>query len=55
LKPTPLERAEVLEQLRALERGHAIAVRLAPEPFPPGIDTEEDLAAAERIFTGGAQ
>lgn len=50
LVPTPLERAESLEQLRALEHGHAIAVRLAPEAFPPGVDTEEDLARAELIL-----
>lgn len=50
LPPTPLERAESLEQLRALEHGHAIAVRLAPEPFPPGIDTEDDLLAAQRML-----
>jgi len=48
LPPTPLERAEALEQLRALEHGHAIAVRITPEPFPPGVDTVEDLARAER-------
>jgi 3-deoxy-manno-octulosonate cytidylyltransferase (CMP-KDO synthetase) len=47
LEPTPLERAESLEQLRALEHGFSIAVRLAPEPFPAGIDTETDLAAAQ--------
>ena len=47
LEPTPLERAESLEQLRALEHGFSIAVRLTPEPFPPGIDTETDLAAAQ--------
>ncbi|HEY3519872.1 MAG TPA: 3-deoxy-manno-octulosonate cytidylyltransferase [Rhodanobacteraceae bacterium] len=47
LEPTPLERAESLEQLRALEHGYSIAVRLAPEPFPAGIDTETDLAAAQ--------
>ena len=43
LAPTPLERAESLEQLRALEHGHAIAVRVAPEPFPAGVDTPADL------------
>lgn len=45
---TPLEQTESLEQLRVLEHGHAIAVRLTPEPFPPGIDTEADLARAEQ-------
>lgn len=48
LSPSPLERAEALEQLRALEHGYPIAVRVTPEPFPPGIDTPEDLARAER-------
>lgn len=42
-----LERLESLEQLRALEAGWRIAVDLAPEPFPPGVDTPEDLARAE--------
>jgi 3-deoxy-manno-octulosonate cytidylyltransferase (CMP-KDO synthetase) len=48
LPPTPLERAESLEQLRALEHGYRIAVRIAPESFPAGVDTEDDLAAAQR-------
>lgn len=52
LAPTPLELAERLEQLRALEHGHAIAVALAPEPFPGGVDTAEDLARAERFLAG---
>ncbi|NII10371.1 3-deoxy-manno-octulosonate cytidylyltransferase [Oleiagrimonas sp. C23AA] len=47
LPATPLERVESLEQLRALEHGYAIAVRMTPEPFPPGVDTEADLARAE--------
>jgi 3-deoxy-manno-octulosonate cytidylyltransferase (CMP-KDO synthetase) len=47
LPRTPLEQAESLEQLRVLEHGYPIAVRLTPEPFPPGIDTAEDLARAE--------
>ncbi|MCP1374843.1 3-deoxy-manno-octulosonate cytidylyltransferase [Dyella lutea] len=51
---TPLEQAESLEQLRVLEHGHAIAVRLTPEPFPPGIDTEADLERAERWLAGQA-
>jgi len=45
---TPLEQAESLEQLRVLEHGYPIAVRLTPEPFPPGIDTAEDLQRAEQ-------
>jgi 3-deoxy-manno-octulosonate cytidylyltransferase (CMP-KDO synthetase) len=47
LPRTPLEGVEALEQLRVLEHGHAIAVRLTPEPFPPGIDTQADLDRAE--------
>ncbi len=46
LPRTPLEQTESLEQLRVLEHGHAIAVRLTPEPFPAGIDTEADLKRA---------
>lgn len=42
-----LEQVESLEQLRVLEAGARIAVGLTPEPFPPGIDTPEDLARAE--------
>lgn len=42
-----LEQLECLEQLRVLEAGHQIAVALSPVPFPPGIDTEHDLARAE--------
>ena len=45
---SPQVMAEALEQLRALEAGHRIAVALAPEPFPAGVDTPEDLARAER-------
>jgi 3-deoxy-manno-octulosonate cytidylyltransferase (CMP-KDO synthetase) len=50
LARSPLERIESLEQLRALEHGFAIAVREAPEPFPPGVDTAEDLARIERLL-----
>ena len=43
-----LEQTESLEQLRALEAGWRIAVRLTPSPFPPGVDTPDDLARAEQ-------
>jgi len=46
MPPGALEQVEALEQLRALEAGHRIAVALAPEPFPPGVDTPEDLERA---------
>jgi len=48
LPPGRLERIESLEQLRALEAGFRIRVELTPADFPPGVDTEEDLARAER-------
>ena len=47
LPPGRLEQLELLEQLRALEHGARIAVAISPEPFPPGVDTPEDLARAE--------
>jgi 3-deoxy-manno-octulosonate cytidylyltransferase (CMP-KDO synthetase) len=50
LPPTRLERVESLEQLRALEHGFSITVRIAPEPFPAGVDTAEDLARVERLL-----
>ena len=49
LKPAPLERTEILEQLRALEHGYTIAVSIAPEAFPAGVDTPEDLARVRQI------
>ena len=55
LPRTPLEQIESLEQLRALEHGFAIAVRIAPEPFPPGVDTPEDLARVERLMGAGGR
>lgn len=50
--PSPLELAEKLEQLRALENGLAIAVAVAREVPGPGVDTEEDARAAERLLRG---
>ena len=49
LPPGKLELAEALEQLRVLEAGFRIAVGLTPVPFPPGVDTESDLARANLV------
>ena len=46
-KPTPLERAESLEQLRALENGVKVHV-LVTATGSPGIDTPEDAMALEQ-------
>ena len=53
LAPTPLERAERLEQLRVLEHGFRIrTVEVAGEPV--GVDTPGDLARVRRLVAGGA-
>ena len=46
-KPTPLERAESLEQLRALENGVKIHV-LVTAKGSPGVDTLQDATALEQ-------
>ena len=46
LEPTPLERAESLEQLRALENGLRIRVLTGARPSW-GVDTAEDAAAVD--------
>lgn len=45
LPPSPLERREKLEQLRALEAGMSIGVAVVNE-VPAGVDTQEDLEKA---------
>lgn len=45
LRPTPLERAERLEQLRALEHGHRIRVGVVSGVPHGGIDTPQDYRA----------
>ena len=49
LPPSPLERAECLEQLRFLEHGIPIVVMETEEPTI-GVDTEDDLAAVEALL-----
>ena len=50
LATSPLEIAESLEQLRVLWHGYRIAVHLASELPPAGVDTPEDLARVRAFF-----
>ena len=49
MEPTPLEQAESLEQLRALENGYRIKVVETKAKFV-GVDTAEDLAKVNEIY-----
>jgi 3-deoxy-manno-octulosonate cytidylyltransferase (CMP-KDO synthetase) len=49
LPPSPLERRERLEQLRALEAGMRIDVALV-DVAPLGVDTPEDLRRAREML-----
>jgi 3-deoxy-manno-octulosonate cytidylyltransferase (CMP-KDO synthetase) len=51
LPPSPLERRERLEQLRALEAGMRIDIALV-DGVPLGVDTPEDLEKARAMLTG---
>jgi 3-deoxy-manno-octulosonate cytidylyltransferase (CMP-KDO synthetase) len=51
LPPSPLERSEALEQLRALENGIPIRV-LVVDKGSFGVDTAEDLEKVERMLAG---
>jgi 3-deoxy-manno-octulosonate cytidylyltransferase (CMP-KDO synthetase) len=48
-KPSPLERTESLEQLRAIENGVRVHVLVTKEGSP-GIDTPQDAKALERML-----
>ncbi|TPN36706.1 3-deoxy-manno-octulosonate cytidylyltransferase [Mesorhizobium sp. B2-3-3] len=50
LKPSPLERRERLEQLRALEAGMRIDAEVV-QSLPLGVDTPEDLERARTILS----
>ena len=50
LPPSPLERRERLEQLRALEAGMRIDVAIV-DTVPLGVDTPEDLETARAMLT----
>jgi 3-deoxy-manno-octulosonate cytidylyltransferase (CMP-KDO synthetase) len=52
-KPSPLERAEALEQLRALENGVNIHV-VVTKSGSPGVDTPDDARAIERQLLASA-
>ena len=54
LPPTALERAEALEQLRALE--HGIRIKAIETSYDTiGVDTPDDLARVRRLVTAGAR
>lgn len=50
LEPAPPEQAEALEQLRALWNGYRIAVHIALEAPPAGVDTPEDLERIRQLL-----
>ena len=53
LEPTPLERTEALEQLRALE--HGIRIRAVETAYDSiGVDTPEDLEQVRRLLAASA-
>ncbi|MEP6679129.1 MAG: 3-deoxy-manno-octulosonate cytidylyltransferase [Betaproteobacteria bacterium] len=52
LPPAPIERFEVLEQLRALWHGYRIIVEVTGGTPAPGVDTPADLARVRALYAG---
>jgi 3-deoxy-manno-octulosonate cytidylyltransferase (CMP-KDO synthetase) len=52
LEPSPLEKREKLEQLRALENGLSIGVARV-DTHPLGVDTQAELDRARTIYSAG--
>jgi 3-deoxy-manno-octulosonate cytidylyltransferase (CMP-KDO synthetase) len=50
LRPAAIERAEALEQLRALAHGYRISVTVSAAAPHPGIDTPADLQRLRRLL-----
>ncbi len=50
LAPAAIEQFESLEQLRALYHGYKIGVFVTEQAPPSGVDTEQDLHEARKIF-----
>jgi len=49
MKPSPEEKTEALEQLRALWHGFRIVVTVSSAAAPPGVDTPQDLEAVRKM------
>jgi 3-deoxy-manno-octulosonate cytidylyltransferase (CMP-KDO synthetase) len=54
LEPSPEERFEALEQLRALWHGYRISVLVSDHSPMPGVDTPEEAARMQAWFAGKA-
>ncbi|MDR2417124.1 MAG: 3-deoxy-manno-octulosonate cytidylyltransferase, partial [Holosporales bacterium] len=50
LPPSPLEKSEKLEQLRAIENGMTVGVTVVDADPPVSVDVEEDLEQARHLF-----
>jgi len=50
LAPSAMEQIEALEQLRALWHGYKIGVTITQDAPPSGVDTEQDLHTARKLF-----